>query len=57
MVDVDEFWARTEKIHEASESNKMVRHRERMQFDREVMNEFFGMMQGFKELKEYFFER
>ena len=49
MLDVDEFWARTERMDEVSERNKVLRNRERMQFDKDVMNEFFGMMQGFRD--------
>ena len=48
-MDVEEFWARSERMHSEAERNKMARHRERLQFDREVMNDFLGMMQSFKE--------
>ena len=41
MVDVEEFWAKTEKMHKSSDRNKMLRHREQMQFDREMIHDFF----------------
>ena len=49
VLDVDAWWEKTEKLQQKAEENKNKRHKERMQFDREVFQDFFGMMQGFKE--------
>lgn len=59
MVVMDEFWERTERMHEKTEKtekNKMQRHMERMAFDREMMKDFFGMMQDFREHQDSIFK-
>ena len=46
---MDEYWDRIERMHQVTKKKKMQKCSERMQFDREIMHDFFGMMQEFRE--------
>lgn len=44
VIDVEEIWARTDRMHEVTEKNKIQRYKERMHFDREMVQDFFGII-------------